>query len=160
MIRIGHSTDIHQLKKGETLILGGLKIPSPYESVGHSDADCLLHAIAESLLGAIALGDLGTHFPDTLEDNKNLDSKVILKFAYEKVLEKGFKINNIDSMIFLQTPKLKDYIEPIKTSIAQLLDLDSTQVSVKATTGEKRGIIGNSEVIVCESVVLIENNKR
>lgn len=160
MIRIGHSTDIHQLKKGETLILGGLKIPSPYESVGHSDADCLLHAIAESLLGALALGDLGTHFPDTSESNKGLDSKEILRFAYEKIIEKGFKINNIDSMIFLQTPKLKDYILPIRASIASILNLTIDQISVKATTGEKKGLIGNSEVIVCESVVLIQKSER
>lgn len=158
MIRIGHSTDIHQLKKGETLILGGLKIPSPLESVGHSDADCLLHAIAESLLGAIALGDLGTHFPDTLESNLGLDSKEILLFAHKKIIEKGFKINNIDSMIFLQTPKLKDYIQPIRASIAALLNISIDQISVKATTGEKKGLIGTSEIIVCESVVLIENN--
>ena len=156
MIRIGHSTDIHQLKKGETIYLGGLKIPSPYESVGHSDADCLLHAIAESLLGALALGDLGTHFPDTALETRGMDSKVILKFAYEKIIDLGFKINNIDSMIFLQAPKLKDYIIPIRASIASILNITIDQVSVKATTGEKKGIIGNSEVIVCESVVLLE----
>ncbi|MFH5881384.1 2-C-methyl-D-erythritol 2,4-cyclodiphosphate synthase [Liberiplasma polymorphum] len=156
MIRIGHSTDIHQLRPGKSLVIGGLLIDSPLESVGHSDADCLLHSIAEALLGACALGDLGTFFPDNDPKYKGIDSKKILVFAYEKVKENGYKINNIDSMIFLETPKLRNYIDLIRENMAKILELDINQISVKATTGENIGIVGRSEAIVCETVLLIE----
>lgn len=155
MMRIGHSTDMHRLRTGERLNIGGVSIPSPYESVGHSDADCLLHAISEALLGSLALGDLGSHFPDTDEANRNLDSKKILQFVRDMIKSKHYQINNIDSMIFLEKPKLNTYIEKIRETIAQLLDISLDRISVKATTGEKRGLIGTSQMIVCEAVVLV-----
>ncbi len=159
MMRIGHSTDIHRLEPGEALILGGTLIPSHLKSVGHSDADCLLHSIAEAFLGSLALGDLGSHFPDTDAANKGLDSKEILSYAYDLVLNHGYRVVNIDSMVFLEKPKLRSFIEAIRKSIAMLLNISVDLVSVKATTGEKIGIVGTSQAIVCETVLLVEKVK-
>ncbi len=156
MYRIGHSTDLHRLKSGKTLVLGGVAMDSDYESVGHSDADCLLHSMAEALLGALALGDLGTHFPDTDPSYKGLDSKKILQYAHDLIKSKNYHIVNLDSMVFLEQPKLKDYILPMRQTIADLLDIGVSQVSIKATTGEKIGLVGTSQAIVCETVCLLE----
>ena len=160
MMRIGHSTDLHRLKAGKSLILGGIRIDSPVESVGHSDADCLLHSVSEALLGALALGDLGTHFPDTDDKHKGMDSAAIVRYVKQLVDEKRYCIHNIDCMVFLERPKLAPYILRVRESIALLLDIGVGQVSVKATTGEKIGLVGTGQAIVCETVVLVSERER
>lgn len=154
-MRIGKSTDIHKLEKGQDLIIGGVKIPSDLGTVAHSDGDCLLHAVAESLIGALALGDLGKFFPDTDDKYKNISSSILVENVYVKINESGYKVSNIDSMIFLETPKLRDSIDQMRLNIANLLHIDINRVSIKATTGEKVGIIGKREAIVCEAIVLL-----
>jgi len=156
VIRIGNSTDIHALKPGKSLVLGGIKIDSHVEAVGHSDADALLHSIAEALLGSLALGDLGTHFPDTNPAYKGIDSKVLLKEVYAMVKNKGYKLMNLDSMILLERPKLKPHIPTMQKVIAKLLEVDVSKISIKATTGEKLGIIGREEAIMCQTTLLVE----
>lgn len=158
MIRIGHSTDIHRLEEGHTLMIAGIHIAHEKGSVGHSDADCLLHSVGESLMGALALGDLGKLFPDTAAEFKNIDSSILVKEIMRLVKEKGYRVNNIDSTIFLQRPKLQSYIVQMRQNIASLLEIDIDFVSVKATTGEKVGIVGKEEAIVTESVVLLSND--
>lgn len=156
MMRIGQSTDIHTLAPGKELIVGGIAIPSQLTSIGHSDADCLLHAVTESLLGALALGDLGTWFPDTDAAYKGIDSSLLLKEVIKHISDLNYHVVNIDCMVFLERPKLKPYIEAIRNNIAQLLNVKCSQVSVKATTGEGVGIVGTSEAIVASSTVLLE----
>lgn len=155
MMRIGQSTDIHRLEPGDSIVIGGIVIPSPLSSVGHSDADCLLHAISESLLGALALGDLGSWFPDNDDKYKGIDSSILLKKVVEAVHERNYVVNNIDCMVFLQEPKLRPFIDKMREKIAHLLEVDISLVSVKATTGENIGIIGNKEAIVASSTVLL-----
>lgn len=156
MIRIGHSTDIHRLEEGNKLIIGGVFIPYYKGSVGHSDGDCLLHSVCESLIGALALGDLGKLFPDTSEEFKGIDSSLLVKKVMKEVKNRGFRVINIDSTIFLENPKLRDYKNQMRENIAKLLEVDVEFVSVKATTGEKVGIVGREEAIITESVVLVE----
>ena len=158
MIRIGHSWDTHKLVGGRKLILGGIEIESEIGLLGHSDADVVLHAVAESLLGSLALGDLGTFYPDNSDQTLGMDSKIILKECYEKVLEKGYHLNNIDLIIYSQNIKISPIREKIRISIANILNIDVNQVSVKATTYEKMGFIGRGEAIACEAVCLVENN--
>ena len=156
MIRIGHSYDLHRLGKDNKLIVGGIPIPSDLGAIGHSDADALLHTIAEALLGALALGDLGKFFPDTSDKYKDIDSSILVKEVMKKVSSKGYSIVNIDSTIHLEKPKLRKYIDDIRQNIANILKLDIDQVSVKATTSEGIGIIGESKAIAAETVVLLE----
>jgi len=156
MIRIGHSTDIHRLEEGYKLIIGGVRIPHDKGSVGHSDGDCLLHTVCESLIGALSLGDLGKLFPDTSDEFKGIDSSLLVKKVMSVVKEKGYKVINIDSTVFLEEPRLSLYKETMRQNIADLLEIDVEYVSVKATTGEKVGIIGRKEAIMTESVVLVE----
>lgn len=158
MIRIGHSTDIHRLEEGYKLIIGGVPIKHEKGSVGHSDADCLLHSISEALLGSLALGDLGSIFPDTDPSIKGIDSSIILSKIFQMVQNKGYHVVNIDCMIFLEKPKLKDHILSIRNNIANMLEIPVDCVSVKATTGEKVGIVGREEAIVTETVVLVSND--
>ncbi len=156
MIRIGHAWDTHKLVEGRKLILGGVDIDSKLGLLGHSDADVVLHAVAESFLGSLALGDLGTFYPDNSEKTLGMDSKVILKECYQKVLDAGYKLNNIDLTIYSEFIKIAPFRELIKQSIAELLRVDINQVSIKATTWEKMGFIGRGEAIACECVCLIE----
>ena len=156
MIRIGHSTDIHRLEPGYKLIIGGVRIPHIKGSVGHSDGDCLLHTVCESLIGALALGDLGKLFPDTSEKFRGIDSSLLVKQVMKVVKEKGYKVVNIDSTIFLEEPKLIEYKEQMRENIANLLEIDIEFVSVKATTSERVGMVGRKEAIMTESVVLVE----
>ena len=158
MIRIGHSWDTHKLVGGRKLILGGIEIESEIGLLGHSDADVVLHAVAESLLGSLALGDLGTFYPDNSDKTLGMDSKIILKECYEKVLEKGYHLNNIDLIIYSQNIKISPIRERIRESIANILHVNVSQISVKATTYEKMGFIGRGEAIACEAVCLVENN--
>lgn len=135
--RIGFSVDIHQLSEGNGIYVGGIYIPCNKKSVAHSDGDCLLHAIAESILGALALGDLGKFFPPSDESIKGIASSKIAEFAVSKMFEQNYKINNIDCSIVLESPKLAKYMDEIKTNIAKLLFTDITNVSIKAGTNEK-----------------------
>jgi len=157
MIRIGHSTDIHRLEEGYRLIIGGVRIPHYKGSVGHSDGDCLLHTVCESLIGALSLGDLGKLFPDTSEEFRGIDSSLLVRKVMSEVKNRGYRVVNIDSTVFLQTPRLANYIEEMKQNIALLLDIDIEFVSVKATTGERVGFVGREEAIQTESVVLVTN---
>lgn len=157
MIRIGHSTDIHRLEKGNKLIIGGVEVPHYKGSVGHSDGDCLLHTVCESLIGALALGDLGKLFPDTSAEYEGIDSSILVIDVMKHIKEKGYRVVNIDSTVFLEKPKLQPFIIKMRENIANLLGIDMEFVSVKATTSEKVGIVGREEAIMTESVVLVTN---
>lgn len=158
--RIGFSVDIHQLSEGNGIYVGGIYIPCNKKSVAHSDGDCLLHAIAESILGALALGDLGKFFPPSDESIKGIASSKIAEFAVSKMFEQNYKINNIDCSIVLESPKLAKYMDEIKTNIAKLLFTDITNVSIKAGTNEKIGELGQEKAIQCFStVMLVSDNK-
>ncbi|RCW63595.1 2-C-methyl-D-erythritol 2,4-cyclodiphosphate synthase [Saliterribacillus persicus] len=155
-MRIGHGYDVHQLVEGRPCIIGGIEIPYEYGLLGHSDADVLLHTIADALLGAIAKGDIGKHFPDTDPSFKDADSKVLLEQVYQLVKEEGYKIANLDCTVIAQAPKLAPYIEQIREKIADILKVEVGQINVKATTTEKLGFTGRKEGIAAEAVVLIE----
>lgn len=157
--RIGQGFDVHQLAEGETLWLGGILIPHSKGTVAHSDGDVLIHAICDALLGALKLGDIGTHFPDNSDEFKNIDSKMLLKRSYTLIQEKGFEIVNIDSTVSAQQPKLKPYISEMELTMAGVLDVDSERISVKATTTEKMGFEGREEGISALAVVLLEERK-
>lgn len=154
-IRIGYGYDVHQFQEGRKLILGGVEIPHNKGLLGHSDADVLLHAITDALLGAVALGDIGSHFPDTNESFKNADSKVLLKKSYELVREKGYELSNLDATVIAERPKLRPHIDAIRKSIAAELDCPVNDISVKATTSEKMGFAGKEEGMIAQAVVLI-----
>lgn len=155
MIKIGHSFDLHRLVNNRDLILGGVKIDHELGLEGHSDADCLLHAITESLIGALGKGDIGTFFPDTDERYKGVDSKILLAEIRDLVSDCGYKINNIDSIIYAQRPRIKPHVNEMKQVISEVLKIDESLINIKATTGEKVGIIGKEEAIGAEAVVLI-----
>lgn len=159
MIRIGQSTDIHPLVTGRPMILGGVLIESPVGLMGHSDADALVHAVAEAILGALALGDLGKYFPDTDERYRNMDSIKILTQVVAMMQERHYHIVNIDSMILLEKPKLAPYIDQMRANIAGALQTSIDNVSIKATRGEKLGFIGRQEGVVAQAVVLIERKE-
>ena len=154
--RIGYGYDVHQLAEGRDLFLGGIKIPHEKGCVAHSDGDVLIHAICDALLGAAAMKDIGYHFPDTDPEFKNIDSKILLKKTLEIISKKGYSIANIDSTICLQKPKIKDYIPEITTVLAEILNTDKENVSVKATTTENLGFIGEEKGITAHAVVLIQ----
>ena len=155
-MRIGSGVDYHQLAEGRKLFIGGVEIPHHKGAVGHSDADVLLHAICDALLGALALGDIGTHFPDTSAEFKNIDSKILLQRSYEKIKENGYKVVNIDSTLCLELPKIKPYVGNMQTIIASILELNVNAVSIKATTTEKMGFVGREEGLVAYATVLLE----
>ncbi len=157
MIRIGHAWDTHKLVRNRQLILGGVLVESELGLLGHSDADVVLHAIAESLLGSLALGDLGTFYPDNSEDTLNMDSKIILKECYNRVLDLGFRIGNLDLTIYSEFIRIAPIREKIQESIASILNIKKNMVSVKATTYERMGFIGRGEAIACECVSLVES---
>lgn len=153
--RVGIGYDVHQLKEGEDFWLGGILVPHTKGAVGHSDADVLLHAICDAILGAANLGDIGKHFPDTSNDFKGIDSKILLIQVGELLQKEGYKISNIDSTICLQKPKIAPHIETIKETIAKVLNLEVNQVSVKATTTEKLGFVGREEGVSAYATTLI-----
>ena len=153
--RIGEGWDVHALVAGRKLILGGVEIPFALGLLGHSDADVLLHAIIDALLGAAALGDIGTHFPDTDERFKGADSGVLLTEAARRVREKGFEIGNVDSTVIAQAPKLMPHISAMRAHIAQALAVDVDQVNVKAKTAEKMGPVGLGQAMEARAVVLL-----
>lgn len=154
-IKIGFGFDVHSLVEGRKLILGGVEIPSDKGLEGHSDADVLLHAISDALLGALALGDIGQHFPNSDSKWKNVDSSIILKHCYELVKSKGYSISNIDSMLALESPKISPFIEQIRNNVAGFLEITPSQISVKATTTEKLGFVGRAEGAVAMATVLL-----
>lgn len=156
MLRIGNGYDVHVLTEGRKLILGGVEIPHTKGVLGHSDGDVLVHAIMDAMLGALALGDIGQHFPDTDMQYKNIDSMVLLSKVKELIYSKGYKIINLDSIIVLQKPKVKPYIEAMRKRIADVLELEIDQVSVKATTEEKLGFTGDESGVKSYCVVLLE----
>lgn len=156
MLRIGNGYDVHVLTEGRKLILGGVEIPHTKGVLGHSDGDVLVHAIMDAMLGALALGDIGQHFPDTDMQYKNIDSMVLLSKVKELIYSKGYKIINLDSIIVLQKPKVKPYIEAMRKRVAEVLELEVDQVSVKATTEEKLGFTGDESGVKSYCVVLLE----
>jgi len=154
-LRIGFGIDFHQLVEDRQFWLGGVLIPHSKGALGHSDADVLLHAICDAMLGAACLGDIGVHFPDTDASLKNIDSKILLKKSLELVRKAGYNIVNIDSTLCLQAPKVKDYIPLMQTAIAQILSLNINDVSIKATTTEKMGFVGREEGLVAYASILL-----
>ena len=158
IIRIGEGWDIHALVDGRKLILGGVEIPFSKGLLGHSDADALLHAISDALLGAAAMGDIGTHFPDTDAQWKGANSSLLLSEIAKRVRAKGFEIGNVDSTIIAQAPKLAPYISAIRESIAHALSVSENQVNVKAKTAEKLGPVGEGLAMEARAVVLLTLN--
>ena len=155
--RIGQGYDVHRLAEGETLWLGGVLIPHSKGTVAHSDGDVLIHAICDAMLGALKLRDIGTHFPDTAAEFKNIDSKILLKKSYELVKQKGYEIVNIDSTVQAQQPKLKPHIPAMEQCMADVLEIDVDRVSVKATTTETLGFEGREEGMSVNAVVLLKS---
>lgn len=155
-MRIGHGYDVHRLTRGRDLILGGVKIPYELGLDGHSDADVLLHAVMDALLGAAALRDIGYHFPDTDPAYKGADSMELLKIVGQKIAAAGYRVGNIDVTMIAQKPKLKDYIPAMTENIAAVLGIAADQVNVKATTEEKLGFTGSGEGMRCHAVCLLE----
>jgi 2-C-methyl-D-erythritol 2,4-cyclodiphosphate synthase len=154
-MRIGFGIDFHQLTAGRDLWIGGVKIPHSKGALGHSDADVLLHAICDALLGALALGDIGTHFPDTDNAYKNIDSKILLSNTISLIKKRGYKVVNIDSTICLEKPKIKPYVSAMQQVIANITEVSTDDVSIKATTTEKMGFIGREEGLTAYATVLL-----
>jgi len=153
--RIGSGVDYHQLTVGRDLWIGGVKIPHHMGALGHSDADVLLHAICDAMLGALALGDIGVHFPDTDTVYKDIDSKILLKKCFDLIDAKGYKVINIDSTLCLQAPKIKGYIPHMQQTIAEIVQITTGDISVKATTTEQLGFIGRGEGLKAYATVLL-----
>lgn len=154
--RIGFGIDFHQLTEGRELWIGGVKIPHIKGALGHSDADVLLHAICDALLGALALGDIGMHFPDTDTAYKNIDSRILLQKTYDLIKQKDYRVINIDSSICLEAPKIRKYSNEMRSVIAKILGVSAEEISIKATTTEKMGFIGREEGLVAYATVLLK----
>lgn len=153
--RIGLGTDFHQLATGRKLWLGGVEIPHAKGSLGHSDADVLLHAICDALLGALSLGDIGIHFPETDMTLKNIDSKILLEKTFHIIREKGFRIVNLDTVVCLEKPKITTFVSAMRSVISSILEISPEDISIKATTTEKLGFIGREEGIMAQAVALL-----
>ncbi|MDI9319686.1 MAG: 2-C-methyl-D-erythritol 2,4-cyclodiphosphate synthase [Phycisphaerales bacterium] len=158
MYRIGQGIDFHQLVEGREFWLGGVLIPHDKGALGHSDADVLLHAICDALLGALGLGDIGKHFPDTDQSFKNIDSKILLQKSYQLIAERDYKVVNVDSTILLQTPKIMKFVPAMQEAISKILELEVSDISIKATTTEQLSFIGREEGIVATANVLLCKN--
>jgi len=158
-IRIGHGIDVHKLSPEIPLILGGVNIPSALGSLGHSDGDVVIHSLVDAILGALALGDIGTYFPSNNEKLKNINSKIFLDFAVKKIKEKKYSINNIDINIILESPKINQHIESIKKNLSKMLYINYSDISIKATTTDKLGFIGNKKGIMSTATILIKKNE-
>jgi 2-C-methyl-D-erythritol 2,4-cyclodiphosphate synthase len=154
--RIGQGIDFHRLEKGEELWLGGIKIPSEKGCIAHSDGDVLLHAICDAMLGAAGLEDIGIQFPDTSNEFKDIDSKILLSRTFGMIKKKGFRLVNIDSTVCLEKPKIAPHIQNMKNAVSKILETDPENISIKATTTEKMGFIGKEEGIAAIAVVLLE----
>lgn len=158
-VRVGFGFDVHQLKEGRDLWLGGVLIPHTQGALGHSDADALLHAICDAMLGALALGDIGIHFPDTDQSFKNIDSKILLRKTTELIRSKGWEISNIDSTLCLEKPKIAPHIAKMKDAICAVCGIDEDRISIKATTSEKMGYVGREEGVAAYAVALLMKEK-
>ncbi|MFW1966294.1 2-C-methyl-D-erythritol 2,4-cyclodiphosphate synthase [Acinetobacter guillouiae] len=156
-IRIGQGMDVHAFEEGDFVTLAGVQIPHTHGLKAHSDGDVVLHALCDALLGALALGDIGQHFPDTDAEFKGADSRKLLKHVYQLILDRGYKLNNADITVACERPKLAKHNLEMRQSIADVLDVDVTQISVKATTTEKLGFIGRQEGILTTATVLISH---
>ncbi|MET4656152.1 2-C-methyl-D-erythritol 2,4-cyclodiphosphate synthase [Exiguobacterium sp. PvP048] len=156
MIRIGQGFDVHAFAEDRKLILGGIEIPHTKGLLGHSDADVLLHTIADAAFGAIAAGDIGKHFPDTDPEFKDADSAKLLQHVYALVKAQGYELGNLDATVIAQAPKLRPYIDTMRARIAELLEADIEQINVKATTTEWLGFTGREEGIACQAVILLK----
>lgn len=159
MMRIGHGYDVHAFDTSRPLILGGMEIPHDFGLKGHSDADVLLHTITDSILGALALGDIGKFFPDTDEKFKDADSRVLLGEVVSMMHTKGYEIGNVDAVVIAERPKLRGYIDEMRENVAALLKTDISNVNIKATTSEKLGFTGREEGIASEAVVLLNKQE-
>lgn len=158
--RIGFGIDFHQLVTGRDLWIGGIRIPHAKGALGHSDADVLLHAICDAMLGAACLGDIGVHFPDTSSEYKNVDSKILLQKSFELISAAGYKIINIDSTLCLELPKIQPYVNQMREAIANILFIKISDVSIKATTTEKMGFIGREEGLKAYATILMQSLSR
>ena len=156
MIRIGHGYDVHRLTEGRKLILGGVEIPYEKGLLGHSDADVLVHAVMDAMLGALALGDIGKYFPDTSPEYEGADSILLLKKVSEIISDKGYAVGNIDSTIIMQSPKLAPYIDKMRENIAEVAGCEISQISVKATTEERLGFTGSGEGAAAHAVCILK----
>jgi 2-C-methyl-D-erythritol 2,4-cyclodiphosphate synthase len=155
-LRIGYGIDFHQLVEGRDLVIGGVTIPHHKGALGHSDADVLLHAICDALLGAACLGDIGVHFPDTSSEFKNIDSKILLAKTLVLIKSEGYVVGNIDASLCLEAPKIKPYVARMQETIANILGIGIKDVSIKATTTETMGFVGREEGLVAHAVCLIQ----
>ena len=155
MYRIGQGFDLHRLVEGRNLILGGVKIPYEKGLLGHSDADALVHAIIDALFGALALGDIGKHFPDNNPKYKDIDSLELLKSAYDLIKDKGYIINNIDTTIIAQAPKMMPYIDMMREKLSLALEINSELISIKAKTNEEQDSVGEKKAIAAQAIVLL-----
>lgn len=156
MYRIGLGVDYHQLVEGRDLWIGGIQIQHHKGALGHSDADVLLHAICDALLGALCLGDIGVHFPNTSDKFKDIDSKILLKKCVELITAKGYKVVNVDSVLSLESPKIKNYVAQMQKTIAEILNVSIEDISIKATTTETMGFIGREEGLMAQANVLLQ----
>jgi 2-C-methyl-D-erythritol 2,4-cyclodiphosphate synthase len=154
-MRIGYGSDIHRLTTGRPLVIGGVTIESEIGAEGHSDADVLIHAITDAILGALALGDIGSHFPDTEERWRNAESFVFLKYAVGLMKQRGYLLNNVDAAISLERPRIRPHVDEMRENLAAALEVDVNQISVKAKTGEKVDAVGESRAVRAEAVVLL-----
>ncbi|TVP95329.1 MAG: 2-C-methyl-D-erythritol 2,4-cyclodiphosphate synthase [Acholeplasmatales bacterium] len=154
-MRIGHGHDTHRLQAGTYLRLGGITLEAPVSAVGHSDADCLVHAICDALLGALTLGDIGRHFPDTDNAYRGIDSTQLLKHVVDKMKTRGYQLVHLDTIIHLERPKLAPHLDAMRAVLANHLQTHIDRINIKATTGEGLGIVGRGEAIVCDAVILI-----
>ena len=158
-MRVGFGSDIHRLVEGRKLILAGVHVPAPFGELAHSDGDVIYHASMDAILGALALGDIGKHFPDTDARYKDIDSSELFKRVVVLMKEKGYKVNNIDVMVTLEKPKLKDYIETMRNNIANILETSIDNVSVKAGTNEGLDALGRGEAVKAEVIVLLKEER-
>ena len=158
-MRVGFGFDTHKLEKGTSIRLGGIDIPSTYSIVAHSDGDIIYHACADAIYGALAIGDIGEHFPDTKESNRDIDSSIILAHAIEKTKSMKFCVNNIDITIVLESPKISEYKKDIIRNLAQILKIDIKNINLKASTSEKLGFIGKNLGLTCYSIVSLLEKK-
>lgn len=156
MYRIGSGVDFHQLVEGRDFWLGGVLIPHEKGALGHSDADVLLHAICDALLGALGLGDIGFHFPDTSAEFKNIDSKILLRRTYDIITKEGYRLVNVDTTLCLEKPKIKPYVIEMQKVIASILHITERDISIKATTTEKLGFVGREEGVVAYATALLQ----
>ncbi len=158
--RIGTGIDFHQLATGRELWIGGVMIPHSKGSLGHSDADVLLHAICDAMLGALCLGDIGKHFPDTNQAYKNIDSKILLKETFKLIRDKGYSVVNIDSTLCLENPKIAPYVNQMREAISSILAIELTDISIKATTTEKMGFAGREEGLMAYATILLKKDQQ